>query len=296
MKLLFLLLATALLLSAQTAENPNEVIETIECENGASGDVVISDSFAFLFASASLQRVADCGSRSTVTNVRMNQCVVRPRVGSGASATPPVITTPSPTLPVISSLDAGPAITIKGPTREIRLPRTVAGPFTQYSYVEQRTVTPGNLPAADFAVAGEFTVSAEAGRDLPAFQSTFTFQPLRLTRPTQGGSISVAAPPAVEWTGGEGSTTPVELRISASTLDGRTGVDIICRLENAAAGAFTLPAAAWDQLPAAVKASGFATFSLLQGGAHRTLEAPSLDKGLRVSLQTITSASARLAP
>lgn len=297
MRTLFLLLASALLLPAQTGENPNEITETIECENGSSGDIIISDNFSFLFATASFQRVSDCGSKSTVTSVRLNQCVLRPRLGSGASAAPPVTTTPSPTLPLLASLDAGPALTLKGPTREIRLARTVAGPLTQYNFLEQRPFNAGSpLPPADFAVAGDFTISAEAGRDLPAFSSTFSFQPLRLTRPTQGGNVSVATGPAVEWTGGDRQAPPVELRVSASTLDNRTGVDIICRIANPADGTFTIPAATWEQIPAAVKANGFATFSLLQSGVHRTLDTTGLEKGLRVSLQTITSASARLVP
>lgn len=294
-KTLFLLLVASLALSAQT-ENPGEVAETTECENGSAGDLIITDNASFLFATAGMQRVADCGSKLTATVIRLNQCVVRPRVGSGASVAPPVSTSPSLTTPVLSFLDAGPTITIKGPTREIKLTRTVTGPITQYSYLEQRTPTPAGPPAADFAVAGDFTVSTETGRDVPAIQGTFRFQPLRLTRPVQGGSVPVAAPPAVEWTGGEQQTTPVDLRVSASTLDGRTGVDILCRLENPQAGSFTLPAAAWEQVPAAVKASGFATFSLIQSGVYQTLEVPTLDKGLRVALQTITSASARLIP
>jgi hypothetical protein len=295
-KTLFILLTASLALSAQT-ENPGEAIEITECENGSAGDLIISDNASFLFATAGLQRVTDCGSKLTATVIRLNQCVVRPRVGSGASVAPPTTTSPSPTTPVLSFLDAGPTITVKGPTREIKLTRTVTGPITQYSYLQQRTPTPGGpAPAADFAVAGDFTVSTEAGRDLPAIQGSFSFQPLRLTRPVQGGSVPAADPPAVEWTGGEQQTTPVDLRVSASTLDGRTGVDILCRLENPKDGSFTLPAAAWELVPAAVKASGFATFSLIQSGVHQTLEVPTLDKGLRVVLQTITSASARLTP
>ncbi|MBY0503472.1 MAG: hypothetical protein K2X03_06175 [Bryobacteraceae bacterium] len=288
---LVLLLATVL--SGQTT-GLNETVETVDCLNGATGELLMSEFLTGVSATATFVKVSDCSSKLTFTTIRPGLCTARPRTNVAAE----VVGTPSPKTPIVSFLDAGPAIIVRGPGREVRIPRVVNGPATTYSLSELRQFTSGvtPLPGAELVRSGRFTVSAEGGRDIAAFQGEWDFVPLQMTRPVSGSQASVQTPPAIEWSGGDSVPGPMDVRLAITTRDGRQAFDIICRLPDGRAGSFTVPTETWSQIPAAFLTGSVATVSLLASAPLVNLSVPELDKGLRVGIVQSTGAVIALSP
>lgn len=291
--MILLLIAASVLATvpsrAQTVEN--DYTETVACENGTFGALSVGDTGFYTYAAGSFMRSSDCASRNTFSRIPMGQCRIRNR--RGTTLPPQYPGTPSPTTPVISLLDVGPDITLRGPRGEVVLNRDVQGPNTQYATPLPRLTAPA-LPAAPFVVAGRYSVSWAGGRDLGAFQGEFDFEPLVLKTPVNGAAISGDRPVTLTWSGGDFAIVD-ELMVNASVTSGVETYDINCRIANGKDGSFTFPEGIWSQLPATLRASGAAT---LQLGSTSTLAVPhpDLESGLRVVIPHSSFVLVRFAP
>ncbi|MEZ5355624.1 MAG: hypothetical protein R2762_23560 [Bryobacteraceae bacterium] len=259
------------------------LIQTFECENGSFGDLSLSDSLNTVFANLSFSSVSDCGSKVQTPVLPAGSCIV---TGPPAPGTTPVVLErveiPSPTTPVVRSLDSGPAVTIRGPGVELKLVRGILGPATFYSL--DRAARPvQTLPP------GRYTVTLEGGRDIGRAEDSFDYEPVRITAPAQGATISAQQPPTIRWSGGSGLTQGVSLTLSLGSSYG-----IACSLADGRAGAFSIPESTWSQLPASARTGqGFAqVFSSITA----TIPMSELDRGLRVRIPAGPVNSFRFGP
>lgn len=255
------------------ATAPLETVTT-ECRNGTYGGLTLSEISGATTLTASFASVSDCDSATTVETLPAGACAVQ--TATAASAAPVRSARPSTSTPVVRSLDIGPQLTLTTPAaRELTLARTIFGPTTGYSFQEFRTPTPAELlnPVRpnQVVVPGKYSISAEGGRDLPAFREEFEVKAAAMTRPAgtllAPATLPSATPPTIEWSGGEAANAPATVSVSFSTA---TRHSITCQLRDGRDGKFTIPEAAWNAVPAQTRAGSFAVFSFF-GGMQMTL-------------------------
>ncbi len=194
-----LFLAWAGVASAQ-ATGP-ESYETTACENGKYGQLTTSEAAGSLVATATFVRVADSDSVIKARTLAADTCFMQPRNVTPIGIAP--VQSPSTSTPIVNYLDAGEAIHLRGPNRELQLQRQINGPITSYVFQEFRIPTQAELMnrATNMGIlsAGRIRISVPGGRDLGEYSDGFDCVGLRLTSPTQGSALSGASPPVIRW-------------------------------------------------------------------------------------------------
>lgn len=275
-----------------------EVLETEECQNGAAGQIGIFEGFGTISVAGTFGRISDCGSRITYSTLPIGGCSAR--LLTTTATLRPSEASPSPTTPVISYLDAGPSIKVRGPEREVESLRLISGPLTTYQFSEQRSPSIDELLSGisnqSLVKPGKYSISAEGGRDIPAFQAEFDFEPMLITRPTRAAPVSASQPPTIEWSGGASVKERMDLQIQLSANDPRRRYQVVCRLRDGTAGAFTIPDSTWSQVPAEFRTAGTMSVTLSVASAHVTIPVPNVDGGLRVVMQQTPAAVTQVIP
>ncbi len=264
---------------------PGHVLETTDCLNGSSGGLLFIESPSsqlpglsatpgFVSFGGSFGRVADCNSKTSFSILPSGACSVY----SGLSLPQAVVvSTPSPTTPVMSFLDLGPEIRLGGPNGEIKATRSISGPGTSYGYSSR-------APAGGFLTAGKYTLSFDGGRDVAAFHTEFDYVPLVLTRPAAGAVLNFQASPTLAWSGGNLAGT-LYASVSLQSQDFRQFATIACRIPDDHSREFAIPSEFWNQLPTSLRLGG-GTASISIGAPTATIvfSVPELDKGLHLTL------------
>lgn len=283
-------------------------LETVraECQNGRQGGLSMFETSGVLTISASFGQVDECDSVSIAEQLPFGACEVR-----GPQTEPPTASTgrgePSSATPITRSLDVGPHLTLRTPTREIRVPRLIFGPSTFYTLTESRRLSteerlnpnPANLTIQP----GRYTLSAEGGRDLPSFSEEFEVTPFPITVTRPAGTIAAPAqspantPLSIEWRGGDGSNGPGSVSVSIFGAAGAASqYGITCSIRDLREGRFTIPEAAWNAVPAAARGGSFAAVSVTGGFQQRSISVPGVDTfQITVPLLSISSFQAAYA-
>lgn len=145
--------------------------------------------------------------------------------------------TEAPIVPQVAvSLDAGPAITVTGPTGTRVINRTTVGMLVTYRGTDFGTATPGN-----YFDPGRYTVTGTGGKDVGAFSTTFDVPaaPFVLTNvPTPMKSVDRSQDLTITWTGGAPGTQVTA--VGASLVNG-VAAAFLCAAP-VSAGQMTIPA------------------------------------------------------
>jgi uncharacterized protein (TIGR03437 family) len=148
----------------------------------------------------------------------------------------------APPIVPVAGLDVGPQITIQGPNGT----KNVAGSGGTY----KATVSANG----SYLAAGNYTISAPGGADVPKFSSQLTIP----TMPTMTSPTANAAAPAVvtrssgltvTWTGGQANEIIQLEGFNATDDTYNTGADFLCSVP-ATAGTFTIPSSVLIAVPA----------------------------------------------
>lgn len=237
-----------------------------------------------LSASVNFLQVDDCNSVNLTEQLPFGACEVR-----GPRTEQPTAFAdrgePSSSTPIVRSLDIGPHLTLRTPTREIRIPRSIFGPSTIYSYTESRRLSTEEFlnpnPANLTIQPGKYTLRAEGGRDLSSFSEEFEVIPFPITITRPGGTITAPAqspantPLSIEWRGGDSSNGPGS--VSVSIIGDASRYVITCSLRDMREGRFTIPESAWNAVPAGARAGSLSAVSVTGGFQQRSISVPGMD-------------------
>ena len=182
------------------------------------------------------------------------------------------IANPFPNL-TYTSLDAGAALSVSGPSGSRSAPRTVSSGQIGYSSTAG-TGDPGN-----YLDPGRYTVSGPGGPDVGSVSGTIEIAPeLQWTNRANLTVVDRSQPLTVTWSGGE-PTTLVTIQGTSTQVEGTAvnAVSFQCFALNSD-GRFTVPVSILTQLPASGRIPA-GSVSLLQRG---TLAIASVGKGARM--------------
>ncbi len=177
----------------------------------------------------------------------------------------------APIVPLMAiSLDAGPAITISGPSGTRNIMRQVVGTASRYTTPDLGNSTPGN-----YLDPGHYTFSSPGGKDVGGFSASIDVPttPFVWTNiPSVTTPIDRSKDLTVKWTGGIPNTQVTA--IGGNLVNGATSA-FVCAAP-VSAGQLTIPAYVLQILspnPAPALGGSLA----VQNGIVKTFTAPGLD-------------------
>jgi len=142
-----------------------------------------------------------------------------------------------PIVPLASvSLDAGPSITVKGPSGTRSILRRMAGMLVDYASTTLGDTTPGN-----YLDPGHYTVTGPGGRDVGAFTASIDVPPTPFVWtniPSVTTPIDRSKDLTITWTGGIPDT---QVTILGGSLVNGVNVAFLCAAP-VSTGQFTIPA------------------------------------------------------
>jgi uncharacterized protein (TIGR03437 family) len=156
-------------------------------------------------------------------------CVVVP--GSPSGSTPPLL----------SALDAGPALSLKGPAGTTR---TIAKSGTQY------LATLGDTTSGNFLDTGAFSLTGPGGADIASFTAPFSILPFTWTNRPAGNTLAAVNRSqgyTVTWTGGDPNGY---VQIQGGSGTNTLFNSFVCQARTAD-GTFTVPSSVLLAIPAA---------------------------------------------
>ena len=152
-------------------------------------------------------------------------------------------------------LDAGPELTITGPSGTMQMPEAGGNPGTYQANLGASSPLPGQGAKPPYLSPGAYTVSnGSGGADVGSFSGTVTKQPdFTWTNEGQITSVNRSQPLTVTWTGGD-PTAVISISGNSTTSDGASA-GFVCTAP-VSAGTFTIPVSILQALPPSATIDG----------------------------------------